>query len=432
MRESHALAALVACTKMSTTSLDKELQERLREASAIGDIDEVRTLVESGVNVNSQNEINGWTCLHWACKRNHKHIVFYLLSCGADKEILTAKDELASQLTSKPEIKRLLGVEVEEVPEVKEPELPIIPNYLSNPPFMYSKMDNKSEVILAPQVIQNGSEEHEEDTHSDSASSSPTHEPQKSQSLVSDGPAPPSHPAAHGQAPTGELIPVTEQNGVSPNPPSSHNHTVVNCTVPMDLSVEPHLVNHADHPHAVGHNGTMCSPPLASPGLASNSGNQVQAQAPVTSANPTMSRQQSIPQQLSYGQAGGTMPAFQPFFFTSTFPVNVQELVLKVRIQNPNARENDFIEVELDRQELTYRSLLRVCCRELDISAEHVEKIRKLPNTMLRKDKDVARLQDFQELEVVLEKAEGLSLFSGTGALTDRPCYNMKASRLTY
>lgn len=45
---------------MSTSSLDKELQERLREASAIGDIDEVRTLVESGVNINSQNEINGW------------------------------------------------------------------------------------------------------------------------------------------------------------------------------------------------------------------------------------------------------------------------------------------------------------------------------------------------------------------------------------
>lgn len=61
------------------------------------------------------------------------------------------------------------------------------------------------------------------------------------------------------------------------------------------------------------------------------------------------------------------------------------ELVLKVRIQNTNVRENDFIEVELDRQELTYRGLLRVCCRELDISAEHVEKIRKLPNTMLRK-----------------------------------------------
>lgn len=45
---------------MSTTSLEKELQECLREASALGDIDEVRRLVDSGVNVNSQNEINGW------------------------------------------------------------------------------------------------------------------------------------------------------------------------------------------------------------------------------------------------------------------------------------------------------------------------------------------------------------------------------------
>lgn len=419
---------------MSTTSLDKELQERLREASALGDIEEVRTLVESGVNVNSQNEINGWTCLHWACKRNHKHIVTYLISCGADKDILTAKDELASQLTSKPDIKRLLGVEVEEVPEVKEPELPIIPNYLSNPPFMYSKLDNKAEAVLNQHLTQNGSGEHAEDENSESVPLSPVHEAQKIQTEVSDSPPSRANPSTHHKAPTGNrgFIPVWEQNGASSSPPTSHNHTVVNCTVPMDLSVEPHLINHADYQHAVAHNGTACTPPLASPSpsLASNNGSQVQA--PVPSTNPAVSRQQSIPQQLSYSQAGGPMPAFQPFFFTSTFPVNVQELVLKVRIQNPNARENDFIEIELDRQELTYRSLLRVCCRELDISAEHVEKIRKLPNTMLRKDKDVARLQDFQELEVVLEKAEGLSFFSGTGGLTDRPCYNMKASRLTY
>ncbi|KAK5885144.1 hypothetical protein CesoFtcFv8_018883 [Champsocephalus esox] len=425
---------------MSTISLDKELQERLREASAIGDIDEVRTLVESGVNVNSQNEINGWTCLHWACKRNHKHIVSYLLSYGADQEILTAKDELASQLTSKPEIKRLLGVDVEEEPEVKESELPIIPNYLSSPAFMFSKLDNKSEILLAQHLAQNGSAEDTEDTHSNSSSLSPTPVLDQPQYMLSDEPGPPPIPTNHNQAlpeeflpVTGEFIPMTEQNGISPNSASSHNPTtnVVNCTVPMDLSVEPHLVNHAEYPHAVAHNGTMCSPPLASPSpsLASSSGSQVQA--PVPGSNPSMSRQQSISQQLNYSQAGGPMPAFQPFFFTSTFPVNVQELVLKVRIQNPNTRENDFIEVELDRQELTYRSLLRVCCRELDIGMEHVEKIRKLPNTMLRKDKDVARLQDFQELEVVLEKSEGLSLFSG-GSLTDRPCYNMKASRLTY
>lgn len=47
--------------------------------------------------------------MHWACKRNHKHIVAYLLNAGADKDVLTAKEELAVQLTSKPEIRRLLG-----------------------------------------------------------------------------------------------------------------------------------------------------------------------------------------------------------------------------------------------------------------------------------------------------------------------------------
>ncbi|XP_034151025.1 LOW QUALITY PROTEIN: ankyrin repeat domain-containing protein 40 [Esox lucius] len=390
---------------MSTTSLDKELQERLREASAIGDIDEVRLLVESGVNVNSQNEINGWTCLHWACKRNHKAVVSYLLSSGADQEILTPKMSW-------------LSIEEEDVPEIKEPELPIIPNYLSNPPFMYSKMDNKAELILA-QLTQNGNGDHSDDPHSDPASLSPSHEKQQTQqpqSLLSDTPSPreglsfrlraercvakprlvhtvkwwPSHGPVHG-APSGQ---------------------------PRGL-----------HPLG-GRSGPVCSPPLASPSPSNGSSG---SQAQVANANPSMTRQQSVPQQLNCGQgAGGNVAAFQPFFFTSTFPVNVQELVLKVRIQNPNARENDFIEVELDRQELTYRSLLRVCCRELDISAEHVEKIRKLPNTMLRKDKDVARLQDFQELELVLEKAEGLSLLSGAGGLTDRPCYNMKASRLTY
>lgn len=209
---------------------------------------------------------------------------------------------------------------MEEVPEVK-PELPIIPNYLSNPPFIYSKMDNKSELILAQHHTQNGSEEHAEDMGwRKPLSLSPTHEPHKSQSLVSDIPTPTPNPITHSQIQAGEFIPVTEQNGVSPSPASSHNHTAVNCTVPMDVSVEPHLVNHADYPHAVAHNGTRCSPPLAkpSPSLASCSGNQVQA--PVASTNPTMSRQQSIPQQLGYGQSSGPLPAFQPFFFT----VNVQ------------------------------------------------------------------------------------------------------------
>lgn len=67
-----------------------------------------------------------------------------------------------------------------------------------------------------------------------------------------------------------------------------------------------------------------------------------------------------------------------PFFY-----LKCVELVLKVRVQNP--KESDFIEIELDRQELTYQDLLRVSCCELGVNPEQVEKIRKLPNTLVRK-----------------------------------------------
>lgn len=78
---------------------------------------------------------------------------------------------------------------------------------------------------------------------------------------------------------------------------------------------------------------------------------------------------------------GGTDLHFHTLSYTSLS----LELVLKVRIQNPSLRENDFIEIELDRQELTYQELLRVSCCELGVNPDQVEKIRKLPNTLLRK-----------------------------------------------
>lgn len=46
--------------KMSALLEQKEQQERLREAAAVGDFEEVQRLVSLGVDVNSQNEINGW------------------------------------------------------------------------------------------------------------------------------------------------------------------------------------------------------------------------------------------------------------------------------------------------------------------------------------------------------------------------------------
>lgn len=70
------------------------------------------------------------------------------------------------------------------------------------------------------------------------------------------------------------------------------------------------------------------------------------------------------------------------FSFANEFAGDL-ELVLKVRIQSP--RENDFIEVELNREELSYQNLLKTSCCELGIEPEQVKTIRKLPNTLLRK-----------------------------------------------
>ncbi|XP_023508535.1 putative ANKRD40 C-terminal-like protein isoform X2 [Equus asinus] len=107
-----------------------------------------------------------------------------------------------------------------------------------------------------------------------------------------------------------------------------------------------------------------------------------------------------------------------------------QELVLKVRIQSP--KENDFIEVELNRQELSYQNLLQVSCCELGINPDQVEKIRKLPNTLLRKDKDILRLRDLQEVELILMKTGSSQLIEYTPSLIEKPCYNSNAAKMTY
>ena len=74
--------------------------------------------------------------------------------------------------------------------------------------------------------------------------------------------------------------------------------------------------------------------------------------------------------------------------------------MLKARVAN--AYETDFIEVELKHSALTYESLVTLLCTELGVNPELVVKVRKLPNTIVRKDKDVARLVDYQEMELVL------------------------------
>lgn len=76
-------------------------------------------------------------------------------------------------------------------------------------------------------------------------------------------------------------------------------------------------------------------------------------------------------------------------------------VLVKCRIAN--SAEEDFVEVEVPS--LTYAALLQSCCEELEVESTSVAKIRKLPNTLVRKDRDVMRLVSLQELELVLHTA---------------------------
>ncbi len=73
-------------------------------------------------------------------------------------------------------------------------------------------------------------------------------------------------------------------------------------------------------------------------------------------------------------------------------------LLLKVRLSG--IEELDFVEVEV--MSLTYRALLEACAEELEVEVSQISKIRKLPDVLVRKDRDVERMNVGQNLEVVL------------------------------
>lgn len=228
--------------------MDTEAEEKFREAACIGDLETVEHLLNnSSVDVNSSNVINGWTALHWAAKRNHRGIVSYLMSKGANNQVTCKSGEIPAQLSSDPEIHNILGAVNGQV-ETRQSNLPITPNYITHPEFPYTRKGD---------------------------------------------------------------------------PPSQANRNV----------------------------------PYNAPNVPYNAPN------------------------TSYAGAE-------------------HEIVLKVRLANSD--ERDFIEVELPRSHLTFESLLSLFCHELGVDRKLVYKIRKLPDTVVRKDKDVKRLRDYQELELVL------------------------------
>ncbi|ORX62445.1 ankyrin [Hesseltinella vesiculosa] len=111
-----------------------EREETMREVSALGNIKAVQQFLYAGVNVNSQNKMNGWAPLHWASHRGQKVIVQYLMSHGADITIKTNKGQTALDLAEKyPEIVAMLEGHAERTGAGAEPALAITPTYMVEP-----------------------------------------------------------------------------------------------------------------------------------------------------------------------------------------------------------------------------------------------------------------------------------------------------------
>ncbi|EFA08022.2 ankyrin repeat domain-containing protein 40 isoform X2 [Tribolium castaneum] len=73
------------------------LEEKLREAACIGDIEAVLALLSQNLDINAKNSVNGWTALHWAAKRGNSQVADILLSHGANPKIQNLKGEDPSQ-----------------------------------------------------------------------------------------------------------------------------------------------------------------------------------------------------------------------------------------------------------------------------------------------------------------------------------------------
>ncbi|KAG0065218.1 hypothetical protein BGZ89_008500 [Linnemannia elongata] len=105
----------------------------LHEMAAIGNLKAVLHYCQSGVNINAQNTMNGWTALHWASHRGHEPVVRALLMRGASKEVQNNKGETPGDLAKKPDICALFGKELDHSTIEKDNKPTFVPAYLAQP-----------------------------------------------------------------------------------------------------------------------------------------------------------------------------------------------------------------------------------------------------------------------------------------------------------
>lgn len=77
---------------------------------------------------------------------------------------------------------------------------------------------------------------------------------------------------------------------------------------------------------------------------------------------------------------------------------NENEITIKMRTQ----LETDFIEVDFDPNDTSFEKFKLICKQELDLNYNEIIKIRKLPNIIIRNDKDIKRIKNGQEIEILI------------------------------
>ncbi|KAJ2083841.1 hypothetical protein H4R24_000493 [Coemansia sp. RSA 988] len=120
--------------------------ENLREMAALGNLKAVRAYIRNGVDINSQNKMNQWTALHWACIRGNKEVAEFLICVGADIALKNNKGQTALDVCKSERIRELFpgynAVDPEDTQAGKSnvkrsptgpSELAFVPNYIANP-----------------------------------------------------------------------------------------------------------------------------------------------------------------------------------------------------------------------------------------------------------------------------------------------------------
>jgi len=76
---------VLSCVILSVLGSPTNEGASLLSAASSGDLQELKTLLDRGADVEAQDG-NGWTALHWAAQNNHPDVVKELLDRGANME----------------------------------------------------------------------------------------------------------------------------------------------------------------------------------------------------------------------------------------------------------------------------------------------------------------------------------------------------------